>query len=178
MGSSATPTCHPSSSRAAPGSPPRGGVTGATGHCTPGMDTIPNHWHSDKAGCSSQGWQLAQMPARSLWVPAPRGHLSRDLDKAQQLSHHLQLHKHTATLCLCIPKMGEKHPFLGCPKLAEGPSPWMSPWTKSTHGLEPDSCHSLPQPLITVVYLLFPALSTVAAGQDALSDCPCKIKKG
>lgn len=75
----------PSSSRAAPGSPSRGG---ATGRCTPGMDTIPNHWHSDKVGTSSQGWQLTQMPARSLRVPAPQGHLSH-LHKARQLSPHL-----------------------------------------------------------------------------------------
>lgn len=44
--------------------------------------------------------------------------------------------------------------------------------------LEPDPCHSLPQPLTTVVYLLLPALSTAAAGQDILSECLCKIKKG
>lgn len=73
--------------------------------------------------------------------------------------------------------MGEKHLLFGRPKIAEGPSPWLPPQTKSSHAWSLIPAIPCPSPSTTGVYLLVPALSPAAAGQDDLSDCPCKIKK-
>lgn len=139
--------------------------------------------HSQPLACGQSGLLLPGLAARSDASKKPVGTRStgtfitifRQSTTAQPSPTVLQTHSHPLPLHT---QNGQKTPISWPSQACRGSFATDATMDQEQPCLEPDPCHSLPQSLITVADLLLPALSPAAAGQDDLSDCPCKIKKG